>query len=64
LGYELGKTGGKTTKSGHRSPIDQRILNLAREKGIDVEEAARILRRAHILLEHEKDRIIWVRCVS
>jgi len=44
--------------------IDQRIVNLAREKGISIEEAARILRRAHILLEHEKDNIIWVRCVS
>jgi len=44
--------------------VDQRIVNLAKEKGVSIEEAAKILRRAHILLEHKKDKIIWVRCVS
>jgi len=53
----------KKQKKLSESSVEQRIINLAKEKGISIEEAASILRRAHILLEHEKDKIIWVRCV-
>ncbi len=58
------KTGKKPLRTSSKSPIDQRIINLAKEKKISIEEAAKILRRAYILLEHEKDKIIWVKCVS
>ena len=57
------KTRKKRRKKLLENFVEQRIINLAKEKGISIEEAASILRRAHILLEHEKDKIIWVRCV-
>jgi len=59
----LRKTRKKRRKKLLENFVEQRIINLAKEKGISIEEAASILRRAHILLEHEKDKIIWVRCV-
>ena len=50
-------------KSSHlRVGFSLEVLNLAREKNITPEEALAELRRAHILLEHDKDKIIWVRC--
>ena len=58
------RTHKKKQKRLSKNFIDQRIINLAKEKGVSIEEAAKILRRAHILLEHKKDKIIWVRCVS
>ena len=64
LGIMLKRRKEKKRKKTSVGLIDQRIINLAKEKGISIEEAARILRRAHILLEHGKDKIIWVRCVS
>jgi len=38
-------------------------LNLAREKNIDYSDAVALLRRTHIILEHEGRKYIWIRCV-
>ena len=45
-----------------RVEFSPEVLNLAKEKNIAPEEALAELRRVHILLEHDKDKIIWVRC--
>jgi len=45
-----------------RIKFSPEALCLAREQNITPEEAVAELRRVHILLEHCRDRIIWVRC--
>ncbi len=39
-----------------------RFLNFAKERKISYNEAVARIRRAHIILEHEGKKIIWVRC--